>query len=60
MAQIDNRYVHGAPASRAGTAAGVDVGLRAHMLNVYNYLAGGIGLAALLAYAVFNLSLIHI
>jgi FtsH-binding integral membrane protein len=56
MAQIDNRYVHGAPASRAGTAAGVDEGLRAHMLNVYNYLAGGIGLAAVLAYGVYAMS----
>ncbi|MGE0765825.1 MAG: Bax inhibitor-1/YccA family protein [Hyphomicrobiaceae bacterium] len=56
MAQIDHRYVHGAPASRAGTAVGVDEGLRAHMLRVYNYLAGGIGLAAILAYLVFNAS----
>ena len=56
MAQIDNRYVHGAPASRAGTAVGVDEGLRAHMLRVYNYLAAGIGLAAVLAYAVYNAS----
>ena len=45
MAQIDNRYVHGAPASRTGTVAGVDEGLRTHMLRVYNYLAAGIGLA---------------
>jgi len=56
MAQIDHRYVHGAPASRAGTAVGVDEGLRAHMLRVYNYLAAGIGLAAILAYAVYSVS----
>ena len=56
MAQIDHRYVHGASASRVGTAVGVDEGLRAHMLRVYNYLAAGIGVAALLAYAVFNAS----
>lgn len=56
MAQIDNRYVHGAPASRAGTAVGVDEGLRTHMLRVYNYLAAGIGLAAVLAYVVFSMA----
>lgn len=56
MAQIDHRYVHGAAASRAGTAVGVDEGLRAHMVRVYNYLAGGIGLSAILAYAVYSAS----
>lgn len=56
MAQIDNRYVHGASASRAGTAVGVDAGLRAHMLRVYNYLAAGIALSAVLAYAVFSMA----
>ncbi|MBS0241869.1 MAG: Bax inhibitor-1/YccA family protein, partial [Proteobacteria bacterium] len=56
MAQIDQRYVHGAPASRAGTSVTVDEGLRAHMLRVYNYLAGGIGLAAIMAYAIYNAS----
>ncbi len=56
MAQIDNRYVHGAPASRAGTAVDVDAGLRAHMLRVYNYLAAGIGLAAILAYVVYGMA----
>ncbi len=56
MAQIDNRYVHGASASRAGTAVGIDEGLRAHMLRVYNYLAAGIALSAVLAYAVFSMA----
>lgn len=56
MAQIDNRYVHGTPASRAGTAADVDTGLRTHMLSVYNYLAGGIGLAAILSYGLYSMA----
>ena len=56
MAQIDHRYVHGAPASTTGTAVGVDEGLRAHMLRVYNYLAAGIGVAAILAYVVYSMS----
>ena len=44
-------------ASAAGREATTqhDAGLRAHMLNVYNYLAGGIGLAAIIAYFVFSL-----
>ncbi len=56
MAQIDNRYVHGAPATRAGTDVGVDAGLRSHMLSVYNYLAAGIGVSAILAYLVFSMA----
>jgi uncharacterized protein len=39
MAQIDRQTY----TSRAGTAAAIDEGLRAHMLRVYNYM--GIGLA---------------
>jgi hypothetical protein len=56
MAQIDNRYVHPAQGTRADTSVTVDEGLRAHMLRVYNYLGAGIGLAAVLAYAVYSLS----
>jgi len=44
--------------SLAGTATGssTDAGLRSHMLRVYNYLAAGIGLAAVVGYSVFALS----
>ena len=41
MAQIDNRY---AQAGSARTGVVVDEGLRAYMLRVYNYMAGGIAL----------------
>ena len=53
MAQIDNRY-----AGRIGarTDVGVDEGLRAYMLRVYNYMAGGIALTGLVAYVIFNYS----
>jgi len=42
--------------NRAGTVAdqaAYDVGLRAHMLRVYNYMASGLALSGLVAYAVF-------
>jgi len=40
----------------AGRAVAVDAGLRAHMLRVYNYMAGGVGLTGVLAYLTFQLS----
>lgn len=52
MAQIDNRYAQQTYGSR--TAVGVDEGLRAYMLRVYNYMAGGILLTGLVAYFVFT------
>ena len=55
MAQFLPRNVQSGVASRADTGL-LDVGLRAHMLRVYNYLAGGIGLAAIIAYALFSMS----
>jgi FtsH-binding integral membrane protein len=42
--------------SRTGTIAdqaAYDVGLRAHMLRVYNYMASGLALSGIVAYAVF-------
>ena len=42
--------------NRAGTItdqAAYDVGLRAHMLRVYNYMASGLALSGIVAYAVF-------
>jgi FtsH-binding integral membrane protein len=35
---------------RAGQPAAVDAGLRAHMLTVYNYMAGGVALTGVVAY----------
>jgi hypothetical protein len=53
MAQIDNRY-----AGRVGarTDVAVDEGLRAYMLRVYNYMAGGVFLTGLVAYVIFTYS----
>jgi FtsH-binding integral membrane protein len=54
MAQFDNRY------QAAGTAArsreGIDEGLRAYMLLVYNYMAIGIALTGVVSYVVFAMA----
>jgi FtsH-binding integral membrane protein len=50
MAQIDERYGHSGAVPRAG--AQIDQGLRSYMLQVYNYMAGGVALSGLVAYAI--------
>lgn len=52
MAQMDNRYAQGGTYAR--TDAAVDEGLRAYMLRVYNYMAAGVALTGLVAYAIFT------
>jgi hypothetical protein len=54
MAQIDNRYAQ--VGSAAQTRADVDEGLRAYMLRVYNYMAGGIALTGLVAYFIYTMA----
>jgi uncharacterized protein len=39
------------PLYSGGAAAGIDVGLRQYMLRVYNFMAAGLGLTGLVAYA---------
>lgn len=54
MAQYDNRY-----AVQAGTRVEtheVDEGLRSYMLRVYNYMAAGIGITGVVAYATYILA----
>jgi uncharacterized protein len=51
----------GSPASTAGLdRAGFDAGLRAHMLRVYNYMAGGVALTGLIAWLAVNTALAEI
>jgi len=54
MAEIDNRYALGTAARTRADA--VDEGLRAYMLRVYNYMAGGIALTGLVAYVIYTMS----
>jgi FtsH-binding integral membrane protein len=57
MAQFDNRY---APVG-VGRAEGayVDEGLRAYMLRVYNYMAGGVFLTGLVAYMTYTMAVVQ-
>jgi uncharacterized protein len=49
MAQFDNNYAQSGTATRSGAV--VDQGLRSYMLRVYNYMAGGVAVSGLAAYA---------
>ena len=52
MAEFDNRYARMRPGARTDVA--VDEGLRAYMLRVYNYMAGGVFLTGIVAYLAFT------
>jgi len=52
MAELNRQTVTGA---RTGTVA-MDEGLRVYMLRVYNYMAAGLAITGLVAYAVFALA----
>ena len=45
-----DRNVAAFPGARAGRSTAIDAGLRAHMLTVYNYMAGGVALTGVVAY----------
>ena len=45
-----------ASATTAGSAVAIDAGLRAHMLRIYNYMAAGVGLTALVAWLTYRLT----
>jgi FtsH-binding integral membrane protein len=51
MSDFDRNY-----AARTGVAerAAIDVGLRAYMLRVYNYMAAGVALTGVVAWLIFN------
>ena len=51
MTEYDNRIVRG---TAAGYAETMDMGLRAHMLRVYNYMVGALALTGVVAYVVAN------
>ena len=55
MADLDRRYAQGTTVGR--TDAGVvDQGLRAYMIRVYNYMAIGVAITGVVAYAIFAMS----
>ncbi len=50
MAQFDNN-AYARPGTAARSSATLDRGLRAYMLGVYNYMAGGVAVTGIVAYA---------
>jgi FtsH-binding integral membrane protein len=56
MAELDRRYGQG---TAVGREAGViDQGLRAYMIRVYNYMASGIAITGIVAYAIYAMSVV--
>ena len=51
MADFDNRLARSGATTATAT---YDAGLRAHMLRIYNYMAGALALTGIVAYAVAN------
>jgi FtsH-binding integral membrane protein len=54
MAQYEPRYAASTTATRSDAA--VDQGLRAYMLSVYNYMAGGVAVSGIAAYLTFMMA----
>lgn len=55
MSQFDSASIQSSP----GTAGAVDEGLRAYMLRVYNYMAGGILLTGVVAYLTYSAAVVQ-
>ena len=55
MAEIDNRYAQQGYGARTDVA--VDEGLRAYMQRVYSYMAAGVALTGIVAFALFTFSI---
>jgi uncharacterized protein len=53
MAELQRRYEQGAT---VGREVAIDQGLRAYMLRVYNYMASGVAITGVVAYAVYAMS----
>jgi len=53
-----DRNVAAFPGARAGQSVAVDVGLRAHMIRVYNYMATAVGLTGVVAWFTFNAAVV--
>jgi uncharacterized protein len=54
MAELDTRYAAGVGTRTDGVA--YDEGLRSYMMGVYNYMASGVALTGVVAYAVYALA----
>jgi uncharacterized protein len=59
MANYDNQPRFGATVAR-GAESAIDAGLRAHMIRVYNYMAGGLVLTGITSWVVANTALANV
>ena len=57
MAQIDHGYARNRRGARP--AVGVDAGLRAYLLSVYNYMSAGVFLSGVVAYLTFSAAVLE-
>ncbi len=55
MAELDRRYEQTVGRAEAGA---IDQGLRAYMLRVYNYMASGVAITGVVAYAIYAMSVV--
>ena len=55
MAELDRRYEQTIGRADAGV---IDQGLRAYMLRVYNYMASGVAITGVVAYAIYAMSVV--
>lgn len=56
MADFDNQGLARANAGTRADVHAIDEGLRAYMISVYNYMAAGVGITGVVAYAVFMMA----
>jgi len=57
MAELDRRYGQGTGVGRAEAGA-IDQGLRSYMLRVYNYMASGVAITGVVAYAIYAMAVV--
>src|SRR5262245_43218215 len=57
MAELDRRYAQGTTVGRAEPGV-IDQGLRAYMIRVYNYMASGVAITGVVAYAIYAMSVV--
>ena len=55
MAELDRRYGQSVGRAEAGV---IDQGLRAYMIRVYNYMASGVAITGVVAYAIYAMSVV--
>jgi hypothetical protein len=58
MSDLDRNYATGARGVGTGRATAIDVGLRAYMIRVYNYMALGVGLTGVVAWLTFQVAVV--